>query len=65
MCCVASLISTVFPVINAFYPSFEAVVMASIAGSVINGITGPCNGALRADCVPLDPSTGKSANPAR
>ena len=65
ICCVAAVITTIFPLINAFYPSYTAIICASIAGSVIGGLTGPCGGALRADIVPVDPATGVSKDPAR
>jgi Na+/melibiose symporter-like transporter len=60
--CIAGVLS---PVLNAFYPSFTVICALSLYGGIVGGVTGSCSRALQADCVPIDPNTGKPFAAAR
>jgi MFS family permease len=62
---VGALLQTSAPLINAFMPTFTWVCFACIITGVLNGLTGSASKAILADCVPLDPHTGKPFAPAR
>ena len=54
----------VFPLINAFRPTYPWVLFCSVAGGVTSGISAGAASALNADCVPCD-ADGKPLNAGR
>ena len=53
-----------FPLINAFRPTYPWVLFCSVAGGVTSGISAGAASALNADCVPCD-ADGKPLNAGR
>eukprot|EP01052_Picozoa_sp_SAG31_P003368 SAG31_NODE_128_length_23532_cov_21.204754_13_plen_456_part_00 len=51
---VTSLLQTVCPLLNAFYPTFELVCLTYIISGVLGGIGAAAGRAIIADCVPID-----------
>ena len=62
---ISALLQTSAPLINAFLPTFTWVCFSSLISGVIGGLTGPASSAMLADCVPVNPATGKPFAPAR
>eukprot|EP01052_Picozoa_sp_SAG31_P006650 SAG31_NODE_307_length_17957_cov_5.236645_22_plen_204_part_00 len=62
---VSCMLTTVSPLVNAFFPNFTAICIMQIYGGIIGGIVGSCGRALQADCVPVNPATGEPFSAAR
>ena len=54
-----------FPIINAFVPKFEVVLLIAALNGVIGGLAAGSNAALLANCLPVHPVTGQVLNAAR